>query len=136
MTTRDDIFTFAEAELGTAPEYLWAKYPDHAVLRHPGSRKWYALVMDIPRGKAGLSGEGKIDVVDLKCGPLLLGSLLGKEGYFPAYHMNKQNWIGVRLDGSVSREDLCWLLRTGCDLAGGKKTRRPRDDRATDGPFD
>ena len=28
---------------------------------------------------------------------MLIGSLRGQKGYFPAYHMNKEKWISVLL---------------------------------------
>ncbi|WP_316378062.1 MmcQ/YjbR family DNA-binding protein, partial [Enterococcus faecium] len=33
----------------------------------------------------------------LKVDPELGGILRGKEGYFPAYHMNKEHWISIDL---------------------------------------
>lgn len=27
----------------------WIKYPNNEVFRHPGNRKWFALVMDVPK---------------------------------------------------------------------------------------
>ena len=33
----------------------WIKYPNNEVFRHPGNRKWFALVMDVPKNKLGLA---------------------------------------------------------------------------------
>lgn len=44
----------------------WIKYPNNEVFRHPGNRKWFALVMDVPKNKLGLAGSDVIDVVNLK----------------------------------------------------------------------
>lgn len=43
----------------------WIKYPNNEVFRHPGNRKWFALVMDVPKNKLGLAGSDVIDVVNL-----------------------------------------------------------------------
>ena len=51
----------------------WIKYPNNEVFRHPGNRKWFALVMDVPKNKLGLAGSDVIDVVNLKCDPILIG---------------------------------------------------------------
>ena len=53
----------------------WIKYPNNEVFRHPGNRKWFALVMDVPKNKLGLAGSDVIDVVNLKCDPILIGSV-------------------------------------------------------------
>ena len=66
--------------------------------------------MDIEKSRLGLEDKGKIDIIDLKCDPILIGSLLHNEGYLPAYHMSKKNWITVLLDGSVSENELKDLI--------------------------
>jgi predicted DNA-binding protein (MmcQ/YjbR family) len=66
-----------------------------------------------------------VDILNLKCGPVLLGSLLGKEGYLPAYHMSKGNWVSIRLDGTVPEEDIFWLLGISYDLTRPKGRKKP-----------
>jgi predicted DNA-binding protein (MmcQ/YjbR family) len=53
----------------TRGEHLFTKYPSFLVFRHSGSRKWFAVIMDIPRKNLGLTGEGEISVVNLKSTP-------------------------------------------------------------------
>ena len=94
----------------TEPDYPWADTPRAAVFRHAGNRKWFALVMDVPRDKLGLAGTEKLDIVNFKCNPILIASLRGETGIFPAYHMNKASWITVALDGSVPVETIELML--------------------------
>lgn len=124
MITRDELFTHALDFYGAQPEYLWASSPNTAILRRGDTGKWFAALLDVPKARLGLPGEGKTDLLNLKCGPELMGSLRGKEGYLPAYHMNKAAWVGVLLEGPVSKEDLFWLLDISYDLAKEKKTPR------------
>ena len=51
-----------------------------------------------------------MDVVNLKCDPIMVGSLRSRSGFFPAYHMNKESWITVALDGSVPDDMIKMLL--------------------------
>lgn len=60
---RNALFKWTKEQFGTDPEYLWARYPGYAVLRNGGNRKWYALIMDVPRGRLGVSGNGTVDIV-------------------------------------------------------------------------
>lgn len=39
-----------------------------------------------------------------------------KEGFFPAYHMNKENWISILLDGTVSADEIKPLLELSYQL--------------------
>ena len=89
-----------------APEYPWGE-DDGAVLRHGDNRKWFALVMNIGREKLGLAGEGKVDVINLKIDDMVFRDvLLQDKGIFPAYHMNKEHWITVLLDGTVEEDQM------------------------------
>ena len=116
MTLRNEVLEYAKDFHGTEPEYLWQSAPNYAVLRHTGNKKWYAIIMDIPRSKLGLSGGGLIDILDIKCDPQLLGSFLQKDGYHPAYHMSKAKWLTVRLDGSVPLDEIIGLLEMSFEL--------------------
>ena len=108
--SREDLERLISDNYGAEAEYPWLKYPNYAVFRHKSNRKWFALVADVPKNKLGLPETGILDVVNFKCSPLLIGSLLGGRGFFPAYHMSKENWITVALDGSVSDEQIKALL--------------------------
>ena len=106
---------------GTKAEYPWFKYPTFAVFRHESNSKWFAVVMDIPKSKLGLRSEDLITVMNLKCDFFVLCSLLDEEGFFPAYHMNKNNWISVAIDGSVDENKIKRLLQTSFELTRAKK---------------
>ena len=108
--TRDELQRYIFDHYSTEPDYPWADAPNHAVFRHGSNRKWFALVLDVPRNKLGLPGTQMIDVVNLKCDPILIGSLRGEPGIFPAYHMNKDRWLSVALDGSAADDQIRLLL--------------------------
>ena len=110
---------------GVEPVRLWARYPGYEVFRRGGSERWFALVMELPAARLGLSGNGVLDVVNLKCDPILGQSLRQEPGFFPAYHMNKEHWITAALDGSVPKETLCVLLEMSVRAtAAGPKRRK------------
>lgn len=120
MTQKDELLRYAEETYGTQPEYLWARDPDSGILRHPVNRKWFAAVLRVSRERLGLGGEGDVDILDIKCDPLLMGSLLLSEGFLPGYHMNKKHWLTVLLDGTVPTQDICGLLDMSYDLTKPK----------------
>ena len=92
------------------PDYPWMDTPESAVFRHAANRKWCALGTTVPKSKLGLPGQQPVDIVNLKCDPILIGSLRAEPGFYPAYHMKKENWITAALDGSASDETLKTLL--------------------------
>ena len=122
--TRDELQRYIFDHYSTEPDYPWADAPNHAVFRHGGNRKWFALVMEVPRDKLGLAGTEKLDIVNFKCDPILIASLRGEPGIFPAYHMNKSSWITALLDGSVPAETIELLLDVSYELTKPKPRRK------------
>lgn len=45
-------------------DYPWVKYPNYEVFRHENNKKWFALAMDIPKSKLGVSGNDTMSVVN------------------------------------------------------------------------
>lgn len=117
---RQRMIKHLQEQYGTEPETLWPRYPNHLVFRHPASRKWYAIAMRIPQNKLGLADEQSVDILNVKCSPMMLGSLLGEKGFFPAYHMNKKSWISILLDESVADETIFFLLDWSYDSTASK----------------
>ena len=105
-------------------DFPWMKYPNYQVFRHSHNKKWFALIMDVPKEKLGLNEQGLLDVVNFKCDPILIGSLLNKKGFFPAYHMNKESWITVALDGSVLEDEIKMLLDVSYDATAIKTKKK------------
>lgn len=126
--TRETFLRAAVAAYNLAPGSLWAKSPRNLVLRRPDNRKWFAVLLEVPRAALGLAGEGRADLLNLKCGdPLLRDLLLARPGYRPAYHMNRANWIGLLLDGRLPLEEVLALLQKSYEAAGSKAARRIAD---------
>ena len=72
---REQFIQYISDEYGVDEEYLFVKHPLYCVFRHSNNRKWFAVVMDVPKDKLGLEGTDALDVVNLKCDPILIGSL-------------------------------------------------------------
>ena len=127
MFNRENLDKYISEVYGVTAEFPWIQYPGFAVYRHGSNKKWFAVVMNLPMSKFGLSDDKTVDVVNLKCDPIMIGSLHKENSIFPAYHMNKSHWISVLLDGSVDDERLKWLLDISFDLTNSKIKKQTRD---------
>ena len=123
FSQRQRVTEYIRNRYAAEAEYLWTKYPNYAVFRQPVSRKWFALVMDIPRNRLELEGNGDVYIMDVKCGPLMVGSLLAQDGFLPAYHMSKSSWISVLLDETVPDEQIYPLLELSYDSVAPKRKK-------------
>lgn len=119
--TRKEVLRFVKRVFHTEADYPFDE--DTAVLRHRTSRKWYGIIIRVRKERVGLPGEGEAELLNLKGDPLLISSLKETEGYLPAYHMNKEKWISVRLDGSAEKESVKSLIRMSYDLSMAKEDR-------------
>lgn len=113
---REQILAWIQGRYDADPEYLWEKHPNYAVLRHGSQGKWFALVMDVEKAKLGLTGSGKIDILNVKEDPGLITEMVKHPGFFPAYHMNKENWVSVALDGTVDDDKIVSMIQTSYTL--------------------
>ena len=123
---RTELERYIREQYGTEPDYPWVKYPNYSVFRHSSNKKWFALIMEVPKKKLGLPGEETVQIADFKCDSILTGSLLQEKGFFPAYHMSKTSWITAALDGSVADDKIKMLLDMSFEAAA-PKTRKKRD---------
>lgn len=121
--TRMELDRHIAQQYGAVPDFPWKNHPDYGVYRH-ANNKWFALVMRLPGKKLGLQSDALLDVVNLKCDPILVGSLLLEPGFFSAYHMNHEKWITVALDGSVPDETVKMLVEMSHTLTGPAEKRR------------
>ena len=129
---REELEAYILNHYSTEADYPWADTPRAAVFRHAGNRKWFALVMEVPRDKLGLAGTEQLDIVNFKCDPILISSLHGEPGIFPAYHMNKSSWITAALDGSVQTETIELLLDVSYELTKPKIRRKTANRKESD----
>ncbi|QFT95475.1 hypothetical protein FIU86_21660 (plasmid) [Roseovarius sp. THAF9] len=109
-SVRNDVIAYGKEEYSVEPDRPFEKYPSFFVLRHKDNDKWFALVMDVPAHRIGLEGDRSIDILDIKADPDEIGALRKKVGFFPAYHMNKEHWLTVILDGTVELDEIKRLI--------------------------
>jgi len=102
-----------KSEYGANPEFLWPdRYPGYAVFRHSDNKKWFALVATISATSLGLKDDRQIDVINLKFDKNQTYDFAETSDHiFPAYHMNKNNWITVWLDGTLANEVVFELIK-------------------------
>ncbi|MBQ8209622.1 MAG: MmcQ/YjbR family DNA-binding protein [Clostridia bacterium] len=117
---RENVVAYIMQTYGDEPEYLWKRNDTTCVFRHSDTKKWYAALLSVPYEKLGLAKEGIVDILDLKCDPLMSGSLHDGKGCFPGYHMNKEHWITLLLDGTVNEDDIIPLIDLSFDLTDKK----------------
>ncbi len=130
----DELFIFPQtnriaseilAKYGEKPDHPFSTAPTYGVFRCAKNRKWYGLVMDIP--KKLVTGEKDandiVEVINIKIGEEAYSDVTARPGIYDAYHMKKKNWASVILDGTVPDDYLMELIDKSREFAlssGGK----------------
>lgn len=60
-----------------------------------------------------------MEVMNVKCDPGIAGMIIQTYGFLPGYHMNKQHWITILLDGTVGESKILDYLDMSYNLMGG-----------------
>ncbi|MBE6544037.1 MAG: MmcQ/YjbR family DNA-binding protein [Ruminococcaceae bacterium] len=124
--TKQEFLEYCQTTYSTEPDYPFEEDFETAVLRHGDNRKWFAIVMKVPRRKFGFDSDEVIDVVNLKLPLELFGSFDRSEGVYPAYHMNKLHWISVLLP-DVTADALEFLVNASFEATKRKiKVRKTK----------
>ena len=107
------VIEYIKTEYTAEPEFLWPdRYPGYAVFRHGDNKKWFALVATISSKSLGLKEDEMIDVINLKFDKNQTYDFAETSDHiFPAYHMNKNHWITIWLDGTLSDELIFELIK-------------------------
>ena len=113
---REEIEKYINDNYDNLQEYPWDEHPNYTTFKHKNNKKWFALIMDVSFEKLNIDKEGKVDVINLKNIPEMIGGLRKENGILPAYHMNKEHWITILLDGTVSKEKICDLIDISYEL--------------------
>lgn len=118
---KEKVLEYIEETYGAKPEYLWVSTPANAALRNPRNGKWFGVLLgQLPLCKLGVKTDGKADVLNLKCDPVMSFAVVDNERIFPGYHMNKEHWISVVMDGSVSLDEIKILLDMSYEMVDCK----------------
>lgn len=120
---RKEIEKYINENYDILQEYPWDDSPTHTTFKHKNNQKWFALIMYVPYEKLSIKKEGNANIINLKSIPEMIGGLRQIKGILPAYHMNKEHWISVLLDGTVPKKKICDLIDISYDLTKSKNKR-------------
>lgn len=101
-----ELLAYIKEKYGIMPEHPWKKSPENMTLKDSESGKWFALIMLVAKKNLGFAGDEEIFVVNVKSNPEFISMVSQAEGYMPGYHMNKQHWLTIFLDGTVPLEQI------------------------------
>ncbi len=116
-----EIIKYVKEKYDDDLEFLWEKFSNNAIWRNKENNKWYGLLVVLPENKLGKEGNKKIEIIDLRYQKENVKEIIDNEKFFEGYHMNKNNWITIVLDGSVSLKEIYKLIDNSYELSLKRK---------------
>lgn len=98
-------------------EYLWEKFPNNAVWRNKDNNKWYGVLLVIPKNKLGIASDEMVEILDLRYPKDDIHKIIDHKKIFGGYHMNKNNWITIKLDESINIQEIFQLIDSSYQLS-------------------
>ena len=81
------------------------------------NNKWYGALLIISERKLKLESDKMVDIIDLRYSKDKIKEMVDNEKIFEGYHMNKNSWITLKLDGSVKTEKIFELIDNSYNLS-------------------
>ena len=95
-----EIISYVKKKYNDDLEFLWNKFPTDAVLRNKINNKWYAVILAINENKLVTNTDNLITIIDLRCDKKKINEIVD----------NKNNWITIKLDGSILTKEICNMI--------------------------
>ena len=118
-----EIIKYVKEKYNDELEYLWKKFPENAIWRNKRNNKWYGLLLVISERKLGLESDKIIEIIDLRYSKDNIKEIIDNNKIFPGYHMNKESWITIRLNGDMNTKKILELIDNSYKLSLAKSKR-------------
>lgn len=116
-----EVIDYIKEKYNDELEFLWEKFDDNAIWRNKSNSKWYALLIKISKDKLGIDSEDIVEAIDIRYQKGKTNEVIDHKTVFPGYHMNKDSWITIVLDGSLNSEEIYKLIDNSYGLSVGNK---------------
>lgn len=112
-----EVIKYVKEKYNDDLEYLWNKFPENAVWRNKINNKWYGALLVISEKKLKIESDEIVNIIDLRYQKDKIKDIIDNKKIFEGYHMNKDNWITIRLDGSIKTEKIFELIDNSYNIS-------------------
>ncbi len=112
-----EIIRYIKEKYNDDLEFLWKKFSENAVWRNKTNNKWYGALLIISERKLELESDKIVEIIDLRYSKDKIKEIIDNDKIFGGYHMNKENWITIKLDGSVKTEKIFELIDNSYNIS-------------------
>lgn len=101
------------------------KYKNYGVFRYRENHKWYGLIMNVSKSVFLKNNiEEYVDVINVRIDEKNRDNIINNKNIFASYHMNKQKWVSIILDESLSDMEVMEFIDYSRNFMIGKNSRK------------
>lgn len=115
-----EIISYIKEKYNDDLEFLWEKFDDNAIWRNKKNNKWYGVLLTISENKIGINSNKIVEIIDLRYQKESIDMIIDNKKVFPGYHMNKKNWITIKLDDTISILEIYKLIDNSYEISLNK----------------
>lgn len=101
-------------------EFLWKKFPTNAIWRNKINNKWYGLLLILEEKKLEIESDKLVDIIVLRYQKDKIESIVDNKKIFKGYHMNKKNWITLKLDDTIATKEIYKFIDNSYEISKQK----------------
>ena len=101
-------------------DHSFEEDPTVTIFRRADNNQRFAATKNVGRRSVDAGQMGRIDILNLSLDPRLVASLRTREGFRPAWRMNRNRWVTILLDGTVPDDEIRSYLDMSYKNAGRK----------------
>ena len=94
------------------------------IFRRLDNNQRFAATKNVGCRSVNVERAGRIDILNVSVSPNLVASLREREGFRPAWRMNRNKWVTILLDGTVPDDEIRTLLGESYKNAARKGGKR------------
>ena len=113
----NEIIKYVKEKYNDELEYLWQKFPNNAIWRNKKNNKWYGVLLVVKENKLAIESDKLVEIIDLRFQKENIHKIIDNNRFYPGYHMNKNNWITIKLDNSVKTKKIFELIDNSYNLS-------------------
>ena len=127
-----EIIKYIKEKYNDELEFLWEKFDNNAIWRNKINQKWYGLLLTVTKDKlkinSNINTNEIIEIIDLRYPKGENLNIVDNEKFFLGYHMNKNSWITLILDGRVETDTIKKLIDNSYNLSVGNSSTNTMDE--------
>ncbi len=122
--TKAEIEAYILRNFEAVTDHSFEGDPTVTIFRRLDNNQRFAATKNVGCRSVNVERAGRIDILNLCVSPRLVATLREREGFRPAWRMNRNKWVTILLDGTVPDDEICAYIEEGYKNAGKKGGKR------------